>query len=322
MKKFFSLSIVACVSLFGFKNISYSNEIKSSSLKIETTIPYLKDLVSKASCDSKSFQVNSIISMGNDPHTFHITPANRVAIAKADIIVLIGSGLENWLTKIKRTKNQTWLNVTESMILRKLSESEMSSHNHDHDHGHDHSHDHDHQHLEYDPHIWQSPSLTKEALLKISATLIKLKPDEKKNIESCTQDYIKNIDENIVELKKLSQSISEEKRVIATNHDALGYFAKEFGFKIYSIVGLSDESAPTAAQLKKIISQLKKDKINTVFLESTGNMRNIQTVAKEANVKIGGTLYSDSLGAKDSGAETAPDMWRTNMNTIVSALKK
>ncbi len=185
----FLLSSVSFISFsFMFHNVSLANE-KMSTIKIETTIPYLTDLVKQASCDSKSFQIENIISVGSDPHTFHMTPSNRIAIAKADVIISIGSGLEPWISKIQKNKNQTWFTVTENMSLTKLDGGHTHSHDHDHDLNHDHE-TKEHNHLEYDPHIWQSPKLTKEALLKISNLLIKLKPNEEININKCTQNYI------------------------------------------------------------------------------------------------------------------------------------
>lgn len=303
----------------GIQNIADAQKIKKDPIKIETTIPYLNDLVSKATCNSKSFQVGSIISVGIDPHTFHMTPSNRLAIANADIIVSIGSGFEPWISKIEKKENQIWVNITEGMALNKLNSNEENHHVHEDKDDH---HSGNHIHLDNDPHIWQSPSLTKQALQKISLILKKIRPEEKENIGTCTKEYIKVIDDTVFKLKKTIETIPIEKRVIATNHDALSYFASEFGFKIYSIVGLSDESAPTAAQLKKIILQVKNENIPSIFLESTGNMRNIKTVSEETGVKIGGTLYGDSLGPKGSGAETATEMWRSNVNTIINALNK
>jgi zinc/manganese transport system substrate-binding protein len=323
MKKSLYLYIPTSFLIVGMQNIANPQEGNKNPIKIETTIPYLKDLVSKASCNSKSFQIESVISVGSDPHTFHMTPSNRIALAKADVIVSIGSGLEPWISKIQKSKNQILVNVTEAMSLKKLNSNEMRDHKHysSDKNKHDH-HSEDHNHLEYDPHIWQSPNLTKQALQKISIALKKIRPEEEKKIEACTQDYMKKIDDIVLDLKKTVETIPLEKRIIATNHDALSYFASEFDFQIYSIVGLSDESAPTAAQLKKVILEVKNENIPAVFLESTGNMRNIKTVSKETGVKIGGTLYGDSLGPKGSGAETAPDMWRSNVNTIINALKK
>ena len=326
MKKLKYLYFPTLFLMVGIPGVASPQQTNRNPIKIETTIPYLKDLVSKASCNSKFFQVNSVISIGSDPHTFHMTPSNRIAIAKADVIISIGSGLEPWISKIQKSKNQIWLNVTDGMTLKKLNSNELDNHTHDHVHENSEKNKHDdhsenHTHLEFDPHIWQSPTLTKQALQKISVTLKKIRPEDEKSIESCTQESIKNIDTVVSDLKKTVETIPIGKRIIATNHDALSYFASEFGFQIYSIVGLSDESAPTAAQLKKVILEVKNENIPAVFLESTGNMRNIKTVSKETGVKIGGTLYGDSLGPKGSGAETAPDMWRSNVNTIINALK-
>jgi ABC-type Zn uptake system ZnuABC Zn-binding protein ZnuA len=338
MKKLIYFYVPTGLFFIGIQNITNAEQKMKNPIKIETTIPYLSDLVSKASCNSKSFQIDNIISVGSNPHSFHMTPSNRLALAKADVIVSIGSSFEPWISKIKKSKNQIWINITEGMKLKKLNLNEMNDHHHyDHNHEHEHIHehddsnkdkrklhldDHDHNHLEYDPHIWQSPSLTKEALQKIALTLKKIRPEEEKNIESCTNDYIEKINNTVLELKTSIKTIPIDKRVIATNHDALSYFASEFGFHVYSIVGFSDEAAPTAAQLKKVILEVKNKNIPAVFLESTGNMSNIKTVSKETGVKIGGTLYGDSLGPKGSGAETAPEMWRLNVNTIINALKK
>ncbi|WP_186645060.1 metal ABC transporter substrate-binding protein [Fluviispira vulneris] len=294
-----------------------------NTVKVQTSLPYIMELAKEVSCDSKSFDIQSIIDLGVDPHTFHMTPKNRIDLAKSDAVIYIGADLEAWLIKIRKnkndTKNQVWLELSNGMNLKKLNDENESTHSHSHSDGE--AHHHEHNHLEYDPHIWQSPELTKVALNKIAATFISLKPNEKSAIEKCTQNFMLRIDQAVLTLKKDIQNLPADKRVIATNHDALGYFADAFGFKILSITGLSDEAAPTPEELKKIIVKIKNQNVKAIFLESTGNMRNIKTVAHETGVEIGGELYTDSLGAKGSNADTVISMWQTNVKTILNALK-
>lgn len=165
------------------------------------------------------------------------------------------------MQKFPRKKKQKWISATEGLVLQKLG-SELDEHKYeDHD-----NHTHSHSQLEYDPHIWQSPSLTKQAVQKIAATLKDILPEEENKIESCTQSYIQKIDYEVNSLKKEIESIPKENRIIATNHDALGYFADEFGFQIFSIVGLSDESSPTPVQLKKLSKILRKKMFLLFFL--------------------------------------------------------
>ncbi len=66
---------------------------------------------------------------------------------------------------------------------------------------------------------------------------------------------------------------------------------------------------------------LKQNNIKALFLETTGNNKSIITIAKNANIKIGGKLYGDSFGEKNSGADTTLGLWQTNVTTIVKALK-
>ncbi|KAB8033251.1 metal ABC transporter substrate-binding protein [Fluviispira multicolorata] len=312
------------VKLFSFAFLSFPNiclaDTQNDKIKIETSLPYIKELVQQASCNSNSFATNSIISLGVDPHIFHMTPQNRLSIAKSKVIIFIGAGLEEWIQKIPKSETQIWLELSKDMKLKKLDPNSKHNHTHNHEHNEE-DHNHEHRHLELDPHIWQSPKLTKLALKKISILLKDLKPSEAEVIEKCTQNYLSKIDGEVNLLKKEIQKIPEKQRILATNHDALGYFSDEFGFKILSITGVSDDSAPTSKDLKNIILNIKKENVKAIFLESTGNMRNIQSIAHETSIKIGGELYTDSLGKKGSNADTIIGMWQVNVKTILNALK-
>lgn len=324
MKLFKNLITLSLFSLNFFVTLSAFSQAEKRKIKIVTSIPYLSDLVLQTSCHSKLLELNNLIPPEKDPHHFHITRQERTQIETADLIIIIGADFEPWSRKIQKSNDRNWLVITNNMELNKLANSDQHHQHGKHTHAEGHHHDdhgHEHNHLEFDPHIWQSPVRTKQAAEKISKELQKMLPTEAKNIESCTTKYLQTLNLEVTRLKQQIATIPAEKRKFATNHDALGYFASEFGFQVKSIVGLSDESSPTVARLKEIITEIKQENITALFLESTGNMRNIKTVSKETGVKIGGTLYSDSLGTKGSGAETAIDMWKTNVNTILTALK-
>ena len=67
-------------------------------------------------------------------------------------------------------------------------------------------------------------------------------------------------------------------------------------------------------------------KIQAIFIESSVSEKNIQAIiegtgAKGWKLSVGGELYSDAMGGPDSGADTYLTMFRTNIDTISSALK-
>jgi zinc/manganese transport system substrate-binding protein len=258
-------------------------------LNIQTSVPYLQELAGQVTCFSPLFKIKSVLNTSDNPHHFYMSPIQRASLERAQVVLMIGSGFEPWLQKISFQRNQTLLAVTHNLA---------------------------------DPHIWHSPSLTKQTVIQISHLLQRLCPSKSAHITRCTTQYLNALAHTVNHLKQELQVIPSEHKVLATNHDALGYFAKEFGFRVMTLLGISNENSLSPVQLKKMMINLKKENVPAIFLESTGNMRNIQTVSKETGIKIGGTLYADSLGPKGSGAETTLGLWQTNVNTILNALKK
>lgn len=283
--RFFSIKIA-----FYFFTLSFFESFSSAKQSnIVTTIPYLQDLVQNVTCNNKSISIESIVPTGTDPHTFSIKPSQRLTIQNAAMVIEIGGEFEHWLDKIPKNKNQIRLALIQNTTT--------------------------------DPHIWQSPELTKMAVQKISQSIVEAHFLPKEEVQRCSQNYLKEIDATVKTLKKEIETIPSHKRILATNHDSLSYFAQAFGFQLVSILGASDEAAPTSAQIKNMIQTIRKQHVAALFLESTGDMKGLETVRRETGVKIGGKLYGDSLGSESSGANTTLGMWKTNVTTLVRALK-
>lgn len=286
----------------------FSKPVLSQQLHIVVSVPYLKDVLQNITCDSKQYQINSLIPTGLDPHTFILTPQDRFAIKKADLMIQIGAGLEPWLDKVKTDSLQNHIILTQIIKQQKKQISSQRDSKLP-------------EQLATDPHIWQSPELTQRAAYSLAEILSQLNPSSRRIIEVCTKNYIDKIHLVVGKLQSQILVLPKNERILATNHDSFGYFAQAFDFKIYSILGLSDEEQPTFVQLKNLITLLQNQHIKAVFLESTGDHKNITMVAKNSKVKIGGKLYADSLGEVGSGAETTLGMWESNMLTIIKALQ-
>lgn len=116
------------------------------------------------------------------------------------------------------------------------------------------------------------------------------------------------------------QSIPKEKRVVITSHDAFGYFEKAYGLTFLAPEGVSTESEPSAADVAKLVSQVKQDKAAAVFIENITNARLIEQIASETGTKVGGTLYSDALSQPDGPASTYIDLMHNNIAQIKGAI--
>lgn len=130
---------------------------------------------------------------------------------------------------------------------------------------------------------------------------------------------LKRLDEWI---KAQVKTIPDNRRTLITTHDALGYFVDAYGLKLQSALGaLSTEERPSAQQIKIVVDSIRQSGVKTVFAETTSNSRLIETMAREANVKVAEkSLFVDSLGEPGGEADSYQKMMRYNTCVIVNGL--
>lgn len=132
--------------------------------------------------------------------------------------------------------------------------------------------------------------------------------------------YTEKLDALDKEVREAIAAIPQEKRVVITSHDAFGYFEHEYGLTFLAPQGLSTESEPSAADVAKLVEQVKQDKAAAIFVENITNPRLIEQISVETDVKVGGTLYSDALSKADGPASTYIDLMRNNIKQIKGAI--
>ncbi|MCS7086417.1 MAG: zinc ABC transporter substrate-binding protein, partial [Bacteroidia bacterium] len=115
-------------------------------------------------------------------------------------------------------------------------------------------------------------------------------------------------------------------RVLVTAHDAFGYFGAAYGVEVVGLQGLSTSTEAGLRDVARLVDLIVERKIKAVFVESSVPSRAMEAVVqgcaqKGWKVNIGGTLYSDALGAPGTGADTYAGMMRANVRTMVAALR-
>lgn len=307
-------------------------------LNVVTSFTVISDLVKNVGGDDVN--VDTVVGANADLHHFEPQPETmKFFEATGDnqvkLFFINGLELEPWADKITKSakfQGET-VDLSKGVKLAKMSENPIHDDDedeHDHDH-HDHEHEHhDHEHTaheghhhhhhgEYDPHIWQSPANAVIMVKNIENALVKADPDHADNYHKNAEKFTKELQELDENIKKQYADIPEDKRVIGTNHDAFGYYAREYGITQIPVGGLG-EAEPSAQDVAAAIKDLKAKNARAVFLENTKNDKLIRQVAKDADIKVGGELYSDALG--DSGeTSTYIGMMKYNTKTIVSAIK-
>jgi manganese/iron transport system substrate-binding protein len=173
-----------------------------------------------------------------------------------------------------------------------------------------------------DPHVWNSAQNGIKMVTVIQNQLSQTNPSQ-------AEQYKVNAQKLIAELTQIDRWITEQvatipsnSRKLVTTHDALGYYADAYKIPVETaLVGLSTEEAPTATRVKELVDEVKAAQVPTLFTEASTSSKLIETVAKEAKVKLSDQeLFADGLGAAGSPAETYQKMLVANTEAIVKGL--
>ncbi|MGL5807149.1 MAG: metal ABC transporter solute-binding protein, Zn/Mn family, partial [Xenococcaceae cyanobacterium] len=173
-----------------------------------------------------------------------------------------------------------------------------------------------------DPHVWHAVKNGIAMVRTIANSLSKIEA----NNAAVYDRNAKKITDELIQLDSWIRSkittIPVDRRKLVTTHDALGYYVKAYGLDFQgALEGLSTEAAPTAARVSELVKDIQQTGVPTIYAETSNNSQLIETVAKEARVKVSDReLYTDGLGEKGSEADTYQKMMIANTRAIVEGL--
>lgn len=258
--------------------------------------------------------VQVLIGDGVDPHEWEPSAQQLVLLEKAQMLVYNGAGLEGWIEQVIGGINNPKLVRVETTQGLALLESQES-----YDHGHDHDHDHGATKNEkghpIDPHVWLSPAKAIEQVRRIQTELTKQAPQY-------ATTYQSNADAYVAQLTALDQKFQEQLkpyagRTFVTQHASFSYLADAYGLKQLPIAGLSPEQEPSAAQMAKIVKEIKKNKVKTVYLETAVSSKIAETIAKETGAT---TAVLHPLEARTKAEIEAGDTYVSLMERNLQSL--
>jgi manganese/iron transport system substrate-binding protein len=251
-------------------------------------------------------EVKCILAPGADPHTYTPVPGDASMAAAADLCLQNGLHLEgkNWMATLAKDAGKPIVTCTDG-----IKPLEM---------------DYDGT-LVNDPHSWFTPKNASVYVSNITRAICGLDPDHADQYQARAKLYLQQLRAVDGWIREQFSAIPVDKRILVTSHDAFNYFCGEYGFKARSPVGWSTGSemggGMTPKRRKQVVDSIKSFGVKSVFIETSVNPKLIREIAREAGVRVGGELYSDSMGDQGSAGETYIGMMRENVLTIVGALK-
>lgn len=315
MKKIFKLFLFAMCLIFflsacGDKaNISKDDkvELKSHNTKnIVVTTSFLYDIVEKIAGDTVNVEL--IIPAGEDPHLYIAKPEDLKKLQSADLVLYHGLHFEG---KMVEVLDKLGISVSKQFPKDKIGSMEEDGQ------------------VIIDPHFWFDISLYKMAVEETKKALSNLNPKDTDLYEKNTEKYLSELTQLDNYIIENIQKIPEGQRYLITPHDAFNYFSKSYGITVKAPQGVSTSSEVSNADIQETIDFIVEHKIKAVFAESTTDPARMEklregVVAKGFDVKIvkghGNELFSDSLAPKGQEGDNYIDMYKHNVDLIVSNL--
>lgn len=278
---------------------------------ILTSTTFLADITRNVAGDRLT--VESLLPVGADPHAYQPTPQDAAKVADSRLLIVNGMEYEHFIETLLENAGGERMVVTAS---EGLEARHMEEHAGEAEAGSGHAHE------AGDPHMWLDPNLVIVYAENIRDGLIQFDPEGEAVYRSNAEAYIaelKNLDAWIVE--QVAQ-VPQARRLLVTNHEALGYFAERYGFTIAGTVieSFSSGASPSAGQMADLIAQIQSSGAPAIFLDASDNESLARQIAAETGVDVVTDLHLESL-TDGAPAATYIEMMKHNVTLIVNALK-
>ncbi|MGO7985213.1 metal ABC transporter substrate-binding protein [Rhizobium leguminosarum] len=273
----------------------------AETLKVVASFTVLADVVKQVG--GEHVKVTSLVGPNGDPHEFEPSPADAKNLNAAKVTFVSGEGLEGWMDRLITASGYKGkpVTVSEGINTRTMEEDGEKI---------------------TDPHVWNSPVNVKIWVANIEKALSSADPTDAAAFKANAEKYTRRLDELNAYAHAKFDKVADDRRKVLTSHDAFGYFGREYNVSFLAPLGLSTESEASAADVAKLIEQIKGEHVKAYFFENSNDPRLVKQVAKATGAEPGGELYVESLSDAKGPAPTYEKMFKYNVDQLAAAMAK
>jgi len=296
--------VLTRIPQFAGQRVGASGVVSPPKINVVVTIPILKDLVLQT-C-GQYVNVTSLITDEIEVLDFQQTPRDAVTVYKANLLIKVGAGLDDWVDHITRDLDKPNLEVID--LSRSVGLLDKSG-----------------QHIggvpaalagRADPYFWLDPGNVRQMILAIHLGIIGIMPEAAKYLEQERQTYF-------IELDKLESEIATELAhasavKMVAGCDGLFYFAKRFNL---SVVGRLEQMVPRIAEphaTGRLAKTLLANKVRIIVLDTLSEQLFAQQLSELGPFKI--AVLTSAVGG-DNRSEGYLVLMRHNARSLAAAVE-
>ena len=303
---------------------------------IVVTTNILGDVVTNMVGDS--FDVETIMPPGSDPHDFQASAQQVQSMMEADLLIVNGANFEEGMLDVIENAESDGVMIFEAISVVSQLDGHDDHEGHE-DHGeekdheghddheghedHDEEKDHEgHDHGGIDPHFFTDPARMAEFAQELNEFLVANFPDINQGFVPTANSYVQQLQNLDSEVEETLSTIKSGERLLVTNHAVFAYFADRYSFIVLGeiIPSSSTLASASAQQLASLVEELEENQVKAIFADASSSDALAQTLADEVNDVEVINLFTESLGDPGSSGDSYIEMIRFNAEAIASAL--
>lgn len=308
MKKILSILLAACLLAAAGCSAPQSGEKESRLTVVTSTYPVY--LFASAVCDGVEGVTVERLNTGETSclHDYTLSVDDMRMLEKADVVVLNGSGLEDFMSDALATSSAQVIDCSEGMeLLENLA--------HDHEEGDEADHDHGH----YDPHIWMDPNNAVTMVENLCRSLGEIDPDyEEQYRENMTEaaEQLRSWDSAMRETLAKAEQQGVEISGLITFHDGFQYFAKTYDLPLLAAIEEEAGSEASAKEITEITQLVKEYEIPVIFTEVNGSDATAQAISRETGCQV--AQLTMLMDGPDAALSNYYDGLKSNIAAVVN----
>jgi manganese/iron transport system substrate-binding protein len=292
-------AFVALCAMFALGSAAHAQSAKP--FRVVTTFTVIQDIAQNVA--GSAAIVDSITKPGAEIHDYQPTPRDIVRAQGAQLVLWNGMNLERWFERFfQQLKGVPSAVVTEGIEPLGIREGPYTG--------------------KPNPHAWMSPTNALVYVENIRKALATHDPANAAAYERNAAAYAARIRALDEPLRTRLTAIDKAQRWLVTSEGAFSYLARDYGLQELYLWPINADQQGTPSQVRRVIDQVRKEKIPVVFSESTVSDKPARQVARETGARYGGVLYVDSLSAANGPVPTYLDLLRVTVETIAKGFGK
>lgn len=293
-KHLFSILFVLVAGAIWWVSISSTvrNPVVDNDNPILVTSGYVPYTLAKELAGD-NVNVLMLLPPGAEPHAFEPTPGALITLKHANAFVYLSDELEPWAADLTKV-------VAEEAPVIKLADSVPAT---------------------ADPHVWMNLENVQILAAQIVKVLTQIDPAHEMAYGENLAKFNHEIDELTQEFQTVLANC-QSREVVHVGHLAFKNLTDQYGLTLTALAGTSHDGEHSAKKLARLVEQIKKSGVQTIFTEDTLSPRLAQAVAAETGTQILPLYPIEHISKQDFNDNvTYADLMRRNLESLKRGLQ-